>query len=161
MKLELTAKQTRSFWEKTEKAGATECWEWSSCKNNGGYGQLAVTGRSESAHRVSWVIEHGEIPHSEGYHGTCVLHRCDNRSCVNPGHLFLGTQKDNMNDMDAKGRENRPKGIDHHRAVLTDEDVRRIRTIGKAVTGLALADEFGVHPSQISRILNRRSWSHI
>lgn len=81
------------------------CWEWQKTKDRVGYGRLKVSlgsrdsFRHESAHRYSYLLFVGEIPT-----GMCVLHKCDNRSCVNPGHLFLGTQKDNIRDMHAKGR---------------------------------------------------------
>lgn len=97
----------RRFWEKVviEPRG---CWEWAGSRRNG-YGQFFVgrVGRkqiSKRAHRVVWELMYGEIPPGEGYHGTCVLHRCDNPGCVNPGHLFLGSARDNAEDAAAKGR---------------------------------------------------------
>lgn len=87
------------FWQKVEKAGESECWEWVGTIDRGGYGRIQVEDRLESAHRVSWMLARGAIPH-----GLWVLHQCDNRKCVNVAHLFLGTRTDNVRDMYAKGR---------------------------------------------------------
>lgn len=95
------------FWSKVHKTSSPHgCWEWTaSCfEKRGGYGQFSTvsfSGRKRySAHRFSWLIEHGSIPK-----GLCVLHRCDNPKCVNPMHLFLGTDMDNVRDMRAKRRD--------------------------------------------------------
>lgn len=112
------------------------------------------------AHRASWVMHKGPIPD-----GLFVLHRCDNPCCVRPSHLFLGTQLDNIRDMEAKGRANRffkypqPKGEKHYRAKLSDADVEDIRkrySTGN-VMQLELAKEFHVDPSNISYIVRRKS----
>jgi hypothetical protein len=97
----------RRFWANVDKRGADECWPWKQRVAGPGYGILRI-GRSwvETAHRISWRLHFGDIPDlpAAGHHGTCVLHRCDNRACCNPGHLFIGTQGDNVDDMLAKGR---------------------------------------------------------
>ena len=89
------------FWEKVDKTD--DCWVWISSKisskPNRGYGRIWVNGKPELAHRISWEIANGPIPK-----GMQVLHRCDNPSCVRPDHLFLGTQRDNMQDSIEKGR---------------------------------------------------------
>ena len=77
------------------------CWEWAGSRNNKGYGQFRADGRLHLAHRVAYELEIGAVPQ-----GSLVLHRCDNRRCVNPRHLFLGSALDNTRDMVAKGREN-------------------------------------------------------
>jgi hypothetical protein len=87
----------RAFWEKVNKSG--ECWLWNGSTNHGGYGQTYMKYRPVSAHRLAWTLEYGPIPD-----GAWVLHRCDTRNCVRPEHLFLGTPKDNTQDMLAKGR---------------------------------------------------------
>lgn len=84
------------FWEKVRKG--PQCWEWTGSRVRG-YGYFGAWGRVRLAHRVSWQLRHGEIPP-----GLCILHRCDNPSCVRPGHLFIGTQRDNMQDAKRKGR---------------------------------------------------------
>ena len=86
------------FWKKVNKKAGNSCWEWTACKA-GGYGQIYVRGKLVYAHRLSWVWANGKIPK-----GLFVLHKCDNRVCVNPDHLFLGTNKDNMQDCVRKGR---------------------------------------------------------
>lgn len=87
------------FWEKVSRS--SKCWEWTASKDSCGYGLFRVshTENMRRAHRVAWTLENGEIP--DGLH---VLHRCDNPACVRPSHLFLGTHRDNMLDMHAKGR---------------------------------------------------------
>ncbi len=85
------------FFHKVDKA--SDCWGWLAGKDKDGYGKIKVSGKTVQAHRLSWNIHNGSVP--EGVH---VLHHCDNPSCVNPDHLFLGTHLDNMHDRDAKGR---------------------------------------------------------
>ncbi len=95
------------FWANVDKRGPDECWNWLLTPGAPGYGLLTI-GRhfKRAAHRVSYELHHGEIPVLEGSHGGCVLHKCDNRRCVNPEHLFVGSQRDNIHDMINKGRHN-------------------------------------------------------
>ena len=91
------------FWEKVDKSG--ECWLWIGFRDRDGYGKMGIgskadnSARKEYSNRLSWQIHFGEIPK-----GMCVCHKCDNPSCVKPDHLFLGTRKDNTQDMIRKGR---------------------------------------------------------
>jgi hypothetical protein len=85
------------FWSKVERTD--DCWLWTASLV-GGYGRIKVDGRGEYAHRLSWEMSHGPVPD-----GLCVLHHCDVRRCVKPGHLFLGTRLDNNKDRDQKGRQ--------------------------------------------------------
>lgn len=146
-------KFTSRFWERVNKTDS--CWEWLGCLNAWGYG-IVNSGKpgnhgfsSNLAHRVSWVLANGDIPD-----GMCILHHCDNRKCVNPSHLFIGTRHDNMVDCLAKGRfpmgdnsstrryldknpyvRNHGSGITgerHPRAKFTDAQVDEIRRMHSA-----------------------------
>ncbi len=95
---ELTAEVAR-FWTKVDKRSGNECWNWKAGVRGKGYGCFRYEGKMETAHRVAWMMEHGQIP--AGLH---LLHYCDNPLCVNPAHCFLGTNHDNVLDRHAKGR---------------------------------------------------------
>lgn len=139
------------FWSKVKISDG--CWEWTAATDHCGYGRFGIRGRNRLAHRVSFCIHVGPVPE-----GMCVLHRCDNPPCVNPDHLFLGTQKDNMRDRDSKRRT--PSGESHAKSPLTWADVAEIRR-RYAAGGCslnALAREFGVTNQSISKIVLRKSW---
>jgi hypothetical protein len=95
----LTQTDLERFWLRVNKNG-DDCWTWTGFKNELGYGLFSLDHKHVKAHRVSWMVANGKIPD-----GLCVLHSCDNPICVNPSHLFLGTMKDNTQDMLAKGRQ--------------------------------------------------------
>lgn len=156
--MKLTEKQLRNFWKKIKITDG--CWNWIAGKTKKGYGHFGVDEKLILAHRVSWMIHFGEIPHDGSYHGICVLHKCDNPPCVNPSHLFLGTNADNNHDKAAKGRCNAPTGEAQGLSKLTADKVRQIRkyyAIGDT-TLHKLAAMFGVHYSTISDVVRGKTW---
>jgi hypothetical protein len=149
----------QSFWEKVNKDTQNGCWEWIGSKDGNGYGLIRHNSVLYHAHRVSFELNIGKIPP-----GQMVLHHCDNRACVNPEHLFLGTHTDNMRDMVAKGRHrngNR-KGMKHPLAILTDNqviEIRRLYTTG--LTQSKIAGMFHVSRGTVCSITRRVNWAHI
>jgi hypothetical protein len=138
------------FWSKVDKKTTEECWNWkaSFC---GKYGQITVDKEKHLAHRFSWIIHHGNPGN------LLVCHKCDNPSCVNPNHLFLGTPLENTHDMISKNRK--PLGEKHRSSKLTTEQIYDIRACNLSQTQLAAI--YGVDQSQISNIKNRKQWKHI
>lgn len=149
------------FWAKVDIKGATDCWEWTACKDGHGYGQIGYQGTYVKAPRISWLLHFGPIPEGEGYHGTCVCHECDNPGCVNPNHLFLGTNQDNVDDKKQKGRDGRSPGEKNGMVKLTAEQVKEIRAIGSSMLQRQIAARYGVEQTSISMILRRKRWAHI
>ena len=140
------------FWDKVRKGDG--CWEWIGAKNAQGYGYIAVGGQTLRAHRVSWELHFGPIPEGIG-----VCHHCDNRGCARPDHLFLGTQEENMSDMDAKGRRVPVPGSANNLSRLSEIDVRIIRLMRGPQQRIAAL--FGIDHSTVSRIRSRKTWNHI
>ncbi|RWA81464.1 MAG: HNH endonuclease [Mesorhizobium sp.] len=145
------------FWSRVEKTES--CWIWTGSLDTGGYGSAWFEGRCRRAHRVAWMLIHGPIPRGEGHHGICVCHSCDNRRCVNPDHLFLGTQQQNINDQIRKGRFADRKGRSNGRSVLTEEQVISIREDSRNCRQLAKI--YGVWPTTIERIRSKDLWPHL
>ena len=134
----------------------TGCWVWGGSDRSKGYGRVRHEGRYIAAHRGSYIVYRGEIPE-----GMLVCHSCDNRICINPKHLFLGTYKDNMQDMVRKGRGRDQTGERSSTSKLTEIKVKVIRSAHPLINGNALANIFNVDPSTICDIRKRRSWKHI
>lgn len=147
------------FWAKVQKSEG--CWLWTANttkdrKGNKRYGLLGAGRRGEGmlfAHRVSWELHFGEIPE-----GLLVLHSCDTPPCVNPAHLFLGTQTDNMQDMAAKGRRGRtgPLPGAGAKSSLSRRQIHTLRRKGaEGISTKELAEEFGVCIATVRNILLR------
>lgn len=130
------------------------CWLWTAFTARKGYGRIGSGKSVPLAHRVSWTLHRGPIP--EGMH---VLHHCDTPSCVNPDHLFLGTDADNHRDSVAKGRRRTFRGEQCACAKLTERDVRFIRE--SHLTGKVLARQFNITKGHISSIRSGRAWRHL
>lgn len=148
------------FWSNVNVRGESECWEFIGKSRTTGYGACYFRGKRWLAHRFAWTITNGQIPAGSGHHGTVVMHVCDNRICVNPKHLRLGSQHDNVLDMVDKGRNvNVPSnGEKHGNAKFTDDDVVAIRLSGKSDPELAA--QYGVTPEAIN-YARTRGWRHI
>jgi len=152
---------TERFWAKVDKSG--ECWEWTAGLRRG-YGRFRYSTQiALPAHRYSYILHHpltiDLIKHLDMF----VCHKCDNRKCVNPAHLFLGSQGDNMRDCVSKGRGVDNRGENQGCSKLTETQVREIRTkyANGGVLQRELALEYGVSSPTISLIISRRNWSHI
>lgn len=125
-----------------------ECWLWEGVLNSAGYGVIRIGNKGKLAHRIAYNLAFGLIPK-----GMLVLHRCDIRNCVNPDHLFIGTQSDNRIDCINKGRGGQQK--------LTREDVIKIRRMKGVFTPTAISRMFNVTPPTIANLLARRIWKHV
>lgn len=146
-------------WKWVDQRGPDDCWPWTSSRSANGYGTFKIGSRSLGAHRVVYEAATGAAPGA-----LFVCHRCDNRSCCNPAHLFLGTHTDNMRDKTAKGRSGAPQGSEHPFARLTEAQVSEIRARWAAGTrgrGRELAAEYGVAESTICGIAKGRRWKHV
>lgn len=146
-----------SIYERFERKVAVDangCWIWTGTISSG-YGNLRLTpSKSERAHRLSWELHMGPIPA-----GLRVLHKCDVPACCNPGHLFIGTQMDNVRDMHEKGRDDKARGERHCKAVITEEMVREIRSSNELTNVLAI--RLGVSRDVIRKARSRVTWKHV
>ena len=138
-----------------------DCWPWMGGTGKHGRGQIVVDGQTVPAPRIAYLLYVGDIPDHDSHHGICVLHECDNPPCVNPKHLFLGTQGDNMRDRAKKGRWRTTvrQGTEHYHAQLTEEIVRAIRADPRRSRDIAAA--YDVAQSTVCNIKSYRAWKHI
>lgn len=131
----------------------SDCWNWLAFTNRQGYGQIGRGTRKEGsvlAHRLSWEIHFGPVPD-----GLCVLHKCNNPTCVFPGHLFIGTRADNNRHAAECGIK--PRGQAHWKSKLTEEQVKAIREMQGSCSEIAKV--FGVRKDTIVAIKNRINWA--
>ena len=175
-KIEFIIRKHPRFFNKVDiPENLEDCWEWAADKIfDDGYGKYGFNGKRTRSHRFSYQIFYGKTPckNKEGKR-ICVCHHCDNPGCVNPNHLFLGTQKDNLNDARNKGRwvpedfgfqkgHNHSRGEKHSNSKLTEKEVRLIRKeLKEGVKPKFLSKRFGVGVHTIYGIKNRRTWKHI
>ncbi len=145
----------------------TGCWLWTlPPRNRAGYGGFRLNGKVEGAHRAAWMLFRGPIPLGEGFHGTCLCHKCDTPACVNPEHLFLGSHTENVRDAIAKGRRSAGpparRGSDTPNSKLTEAKVVSIREHLKTKTPQQdIAALYGVSPATVTFIKQRKVWAHV
>ena len=151
----------QDFWNQVDVNGpvavliGTPCWLWVGSTRCRGYGQFSISGRQLYCHRISWMLEYGDIP--AGLH---VCHSCDVPLCVRPSHLFLGTVQDNMADRDAKGRGLR--GENNGASKLTATQVRELRRLqSRGSTYKQLAARFSISAAQAHNIANGAQWRSV
>lgn len=152
------------FWDKVNKLGPDDCWEWTASRHAFGYGWYRVQGKTVGAHRLALMDATGE--NGEGLEA---IHSCDNPPCVNPAHLRWGTSSDNTQDAIKRGRASMPpkndidpplkKGSENGNSKLTENDVIEIKVLlGLEVTGRKIAADFGISQSTVSQIRNGKTW---
>ncbi len=162
----------RRFWRHVEILTLDECWCWKLTKSTGGYGQITVHSRTLKAHRVAYYLFNSVDPES-----MLVCHKCDNPPCCNPYHLFLGTEKDNIQDAKAKGRlntaagdfhgtkthpERHARGVDSGLAKLNDVTARLARDLySHGLSQQEIAARLGVTRECASRIIRGNNWKHV
>jgi hypothetical protein len=128
------------------------CWFWNGTVVDG-YGRLALKGSPVRAHRLAWALFKGSVPDP-----LIVCHKCDVCHCVNPEHLFLGTNADNTQDMLSKGRHKAVAGESHYNSKLSDQDISDIRwVVSLGVTQKDVSDFWGTTKGNVSEIINGRS----
>lgn len=154
MPFHLTTKQLDNYQKKLADM-PSGCIEWTGASLPNGYGVLCLSGGTAYAHRVAWEIAYGPIPE-----GKLVCHTCDNRKCVNPEHLFLGTSADNSRDMIKKNRS--MKGEVNPKSRLSEDDVREIRRMRSlGMTWEPIAERFNVSSATARFAGTGRTWAHV
>ena len=145
-----------NFWSKVEKGEG--CWNWTAAKDTSGYGKFANWPLGfERSHRISWSLHHGPVPQ-----GMCVLHRCDNRLCVNPDHLFIGTRDDNNKDRMRKGRGGSASGVRNGNSKLNPIQVDEIRLhYALGATFRELATKYQIDWKTAKQIALRQIWKGV
>ncbi|OGU82649.1 MAG: hypothetical protein A2W11_06160 [Ignavibacteria bacterium RBG_16_35_7] len=156
------------FWSKVGVKTSDECWEYTGHRDSKGYGIAKFMDICKKAHRLAWEFTFGLIPKDDSYHGICVLHKCDNPSCCNPNHLFLGTIQDNIKDMDQKQRRSKTNippvafGENNNKSKLTASQVFEIRNrpITRGIYS-AISREFNISKTSAQHIIKGKTWKHI
>ena|SRR3990167_2897409 len=162
----INPKLVSKFWSLVQQRGPDDCWEWQGNRGRHGYGRLTFNYKPLWAHRLAYEFEHGALPENK-----VICHKCDNPPCVNPKHLFAGSQTDNVLDVWSKGRGVNPplhKGETHHKAKITAADAQEIKAAYDAAPivgnrkkfGVLKAFErrFGLSKRQVQQIAYGKSW---
>ena len=150
-------------WKFVDIGNINDCWEWLGYKNKAGYGALVVEQNQYLAHRLTYGLTYPNIitfraPKNKKLK-QFVLHKCDNPSCVNPNHLFLGNYNDNNKDAKTKGRSIAPKGANHKKAKLSQDQANQARLFhGHGWSYTEIGNMFNIHANNISRICKYRSY---
>ncbi len=155
--IELSQQDQERFYAKIVRQGPDDCWPWTACRDECGYGRIYLQGKARRSHRVAYFLATGHWPG-----GLCVLHSCDNPACCNPAHLRAGTQADNVWDMVERKRS--PRGEKHHTTTLTDESVLEILDQFKCPywgQSRDIAKRYGVSQYVISFIKTGKNWGHL
>ena len=151
-------KRELKFWQCVDFGIGDDCWLWTGTKTDAGYGTVVFKGERTTAHRIAYKLTKGEIPN-----GLVLMHKCDNRPCCNPAHLKPGTQKQNLADMHAKGRQGdcRNFGGKNGNTRITFEKCEEMRRLHNEqnITQTALAKMFGLGQSHVSRIIRHENRS--
>lgn len=145
------------YWFYARANDPDKCWIWSGPMDKRGYGLIYHNNTILFAHRASWILTYGKINN-----GLFILHNCDNPSCTNPTHLHLGTQQDNVDDRESRGRRIALKGENHGMAKITESNVRLIRmAIRSGIKPVKLEKMFSLSSGYASKIANRHMWKHV
>ena len=148
-------REIETFNAKVKVGSDSDCWLWAGAKQRAGYGHFRnQSGKTITASRFAYELAYGCI--AAGMH---VLHRCDNRACVNPAHLFLGTHEENMRDMRKKGRGT--CGVKNKSAKITEAQAREILALKGAAKSKDLAQKYGLNYGAINAIWKGKAWRHI
>ncbi len=156
----LTAADKERFWDKVNRQDQNSCWPWTACTVQG-YGRIKIGGRKGlqvDAHRLSFEMAKGPIAA-----GMFVMHSCDNRLCVNPAHLSLGTVGDNNRDRDQKGRCSTKRGAQNLSAKLSEDQAREVLRLAaeRVRPQREIADKFGVSVRTVQNIVAGVTWAHL
>lgn len=152
--MSLRKEPAEKFWTYVNKG--EHCWEWVGGKSSGGYGNMMIGRRNVRAHRFSWEIANGKPPD-----GMLVLHRCDNKACVRPSHLFIGTHADNVADKVGKRRQATGEKIGSAKLTIPDVAAARKMYASGTMSHSQIAAALGVTRENIGMVVRRKTWAHV